>query len=71
MIKGGQLHALLSNLRHKDLKMRQRYAKLSPSTWIRVKTRLLRARLMMRDELAPGFDGSWKKGQPYQTVRPW
>ena len=36
-----------------------------------VKTRLLRARLMMRDELAPGFDGSWKKGQPYQTVRPW
>ena len=24
-----------------------------------VKTRLLRARLMMRDALAPGFDGSW------------
>ena len=27
-----------------------------------VKTRLLRARLMMREELAPGFCGSWKKG---------
>jgi RNA polymerase sigma-70 factor, ECF subfamily len=36
-----------------------------------VKTRLLRARLMMRDELAPGFDGAWRKGEPYQKVRPW
>jgi len=26
-----------------------------------VKTRLLRARLMMRDALAPGFDGAWKR----------
>jgi len=36
-----------------------------------VKTRLLRARLMMRDALAPGFDGSWKKGREYEKVRPW
>jgi len=36
-----------------------------------VKTRLLRARLMMRDELAPGFYGSWNKGQPYPRVRPY
>jgi len=36
-----------------------------------VKTRLLRARLMMRDELAPGFDGAWRMTQPYQKVRPW
>ena len=36
-----------------------------------VKTRLLRARLMMRDALAPGFDGAWKKGRQYEKVRPW
>jgi RNA polymerase sigma-70 factor, ECF subfamily len=36
-----------------------------------VKTRLLRARLMMRDSLAPGFDGSWSVGSPtYKKVRP-
>jgi RNA polymerase sigma-70 factor, ECF subfamily len=28
-----------------------------------VKTRLLKARLQMRDALAPGFDGSWSKGK--------
>lgn len=36
-----------------------------------VKTRLLRARLILRDALAPGFDGTWKKGREYQKVRPW
>jgi RNA polymerase sigma-70 factor (ECF subfamily) len=37
-----------------------------------VKTRLLRARLQMRDALAPGVDGSWSAGKPrYQKVRPW
>lgn len=36
-----------------------------------VKTRLLRARLMMRDALAPGFDGSWSTGAAtYKKVRP-
>lgn len=35
-----------------------------------VKTRLLRARLMMRDALAPGFDGAWRKGGEYEKVRP-
>ena len=36
-----------------------------------VKTRLLRARLMMRDALAPGFDGSWSVGSTtYKKVRP-
>ncbi len=35
-----------------------------------VKTRLLRARLMMRDALAPGIDGSWSLGSPtYKKVR--
>ncbi len=37
-----------------------------------VKTRLLRARLQMRDALAPGFDGSWVGGkEEYEKVRPW
>jgi len=37
-----------------------------------VKTRLLRARLQMRDALAPGIDGSWYAGkQEYEKVRPW
>lgn len=36
-----------------------------------VKTRLLRARLMMRDALAPGFDGTWAQGKDYSKVRPW
>jgi RNA polymerase sigma-70 factor (ECF subfamily) len=37
-----------------------------------VKTRLLRARLQMRDALAPGIDGSWSTDQSeYKQVRPW
>jgi RNA polymerase sigma-70 factor (ECF subfamily) len=38
-----------------------------------VKTRLLRARLQMRDALAPGYDGSWSKGKVsfWKKVRPW
>ena len=36
-----------------------------------VKTRLRRARLLLRDHLAPGIDGCWAKGRPYRKVRPW
>ncbi len=37
-----------------------------------VKTRLLRARLQMRDALAPGMDGRWSTGAPgYGKVRTW
>jgi len=37
-----------------------------------VKTRLLRARLQMRDALAPGYDGAWTNDNPqYKKVRPW
>lgn len=37
-----------------------------------VKTRLLRARLQMRDALAPGFDGAWSLGERnWKKVRPW
>jgi RNA polymerase sigma-70 factor, ECF subfamily len=36
-----------------------------------VKTRLLRARLQVRDALAPGFDGYWNSGYTsYKRVRP-
>jgi RNA polymerase sigma-70 factor (ECF subfamily) len=34
-----------------------------------VKTRLCRARLQMRDALAPGFDGAWSRGREYEKVR--
>ena len=36
-----------------------------------VKTRLHRARLLLRDALAPGIDGSWIAGQGYRKVRAW
>ena len=36
-----------------------------------VKTRLHRARLLLRDSLAPGIDGSWIQGQPYRKARAW
>ena len=34
-----------------------------------VKTRLSRARLQMRDSLAPGIDGGWSRGKTYERVR--
>jgi RNA polymerase sigma-70 factor (ECF subfamily) len=41
-------------------------------TQANVKTRLLRARLQVRDALAPGVDGNWSAGGPrYRKVRPW
>jgi RNA polymerase sigma-70 factor, ECF subfamily len=37
-----------------------------------VKTRLLRARLQVRDSLAPGYDGRWAIGDGHwNKVRPW
>jgi RNA polymerase sigma-70 factor, ECF subfamily len=36
-----------------------------------IKTRLHRARLLLRDALAPGIDGCWCTGRSYQKVRPW
>jgi RNA polymerase sigma-70 factor (ECF subfamily) len=36
-----------------------------------VKTRLHRARLKLRDALAPGFDGAWSTKKEYRKVRPW
>jgi RNA polymerase sigma-70 factor (ECF subfamily) len=36
-----------------------------------VRTRLHRARLRLRDALAPGFDGAWTKGRGWQLIRTW
>ena len=37
-----------------------------------VKTRLLRARLMLRDMLAPGFGGAWFARLPFEKgSKPW
>jgi len=37
-----------------------------------VKSRLLRARLQVRDALAPGIDGAWSLGETkWRRVRPW
>ena len=47
-------------------------AKILCITEASVKTRLLRARLQMRDALAPGIDGSWTTGRgEFKKVRPW
>jgi len=47
-------------------------AKILGITEASVKTRLLRARLMMRDALAPGYDGAWQIGDgSWKKVRPW
>ena len=47
-------------------------AKILGITEASVKTRLLRARLQMREALAPGIDGSWITGRDeYKKVRPW
>jgi RNA polymerase sigma-70 factor (ECF subfamily) len=47
-------------------------AKILGITEANVKTRLLRARLQMRDALAPGIDGSWTTGrEEFKKVRPW
>ncbi|HEY2499203.1 MAG TPA: sigma-70 family RNA polymerase sigma factor [Candidatus Angelobacter sp.] len=46
-------------------------AKLLGISESNVRTRLLRARLQMRDALAPGIDGSWSRGREYEKVRPW
>ena len=47
-------------------------AKLLGISETNVRTRLLRARLQLRDALAPGYDGVWTCGEPqYRQVRPW
>ena len=50
----------------------QETAKALEITEASVKTRLLRARLQMRDALAPGIDGGWSgEERAWKKVRPW
>jgi RNA polymerase sigma-70 factor (ECF subfamily) len=54
-----------------DLSIAETAAALGITT-ASVKTRLLRARLMIRDALAPGIDGGWSFGDGnWKKVRPW
>jgi RNA polymerase sigma-70 factor (ECF subfamily) len=47
-------------------------AKALGITQASVKTRLLRARLQLRDALAPGYDGGWSGAEKgWKKVRPW
>ena len=45
-------------------------AKILDLSEANVKTRLSRARLQMRDALAPGFDGAWRRERTYEKIRP-
>ena len=59
---------VLRDVEHLSIKETMIILAVSEAT---VKTRLHRARLLLRDSLAPGFDGCWIKGQTYRKVRPW
>ena len=60
---------LLRDVQHLSIAETARALGLKEAT---VKIRLLRARLMMRDALAPGYDGSWTIGETgWKKVRPW
>lgn len=60
---------LLRDVQHLSI---EETAQVLGITQASVKTRLLRARIQMRDALAPGIDGSWASGkQEYEKVRPW
>jgi RNA polymerase sigma-70 factor, ECF subfamily len=58
---------ILRDVQHLSINETAKVLGLSESN---VKTRLLRARLQMRDALAPGFDGAWSRGRAYEKVRP-
>jgi RNA polymerase sigma-70 factor (ECF subfamily) len=59
---------ILRDLQNLSIKETMIILGLSKAT---VKTRLHRARLLLRDILAPGMDGSWIKGQDYRKVSRW
>ena len=58
---------ILRDIQHLSINETAKVLGLSESN---VKTRLLRARLQMRDALAPGLDGAWTRGRAYEKVRP-
>jgi len=58
---------ILRDIQHLSINETAKVLGISESN---VKTRLLRARLQMRDALAPGFDGAWSRCREYEKVRP-
>ena len=47
-------------------------AKILGISLVAVKSRLLRARMQIRDALAPGIDGAWSLGETkWRKIRPW
>jgi len=59
---------VLRDLQHLSIKETMTILGVSETS---VKTRLHRARLQLRDALAPGLDGCWVRGGPYRKVRAW
>jgi RNA polymerase sigma-70 factor, ECF subfamily len=59
---------ILGDVQHLSIKQTTAILGISEAN---AKTRLHRARLPMRDRLAPGLAGCWIKGQSYRKVRPW
>ena len=60
---------ILRDMRHLSVQEAANVLGVSQSV---IKTRLLRARLQIREALAPGIDGSWAHGlTEYEKVRPW
>jgi RNA polymerase sigma-70 factor (ECF subfamily) len=58
---------ILRDIQHMSVAETAELLKISEAS---VKTRLLRARLQVRDALAPGIHGSWNLGNTYKRVRP-
>jgi RNA polymerase sigma-70 factor, ECF subfamily len=71
----GALNRALDSLspKYREVLITEETAQILGTSKSNVKTRLMRARLRMRDALAPGFDGGWSRsiGRKYQKVRLW
>lgn len=59
---------ILRDIQHLSIKETTTILGISEAS---VKSRLHRARLLLRDSLAPGIDGCWIERQPYRKVRQW
>ena len=60
---------VLRDVQRLSIEETAKYLGISPAS---VKTRLLRARLMLRDLLAPGLDGSWNSKLSFaKGTKPW
>lgn len=60
---------VLRDVQHLSIEETAKYLGISTAS---VKTRLLRARLMLRDLLAPGLDGSWNSKLSFaKGTKPW